>query len=722
MELATVNKRMCIMLSGYRSATRRTNLAIVACFLTALAAVVLVNDAYGALREIVSLDGSWQIGEGPLRCWMPTKFDHAGPVPGLVDMAEPPFPDIGTAKSADHRDVFWYRRTFQVNGPAPALARLKIHKACYGTAVYLNGQFIGEHLPCFTSVIYDVTKHLRTDGQPNDLAIRLGGYRNWLPPTIPEGHDGERDRFIPGIYDSVELILSGSPHIVRVQAVPEIDTKTVRVAATLGNTGDAVSTPVTCRVYEAKSGKLVGAAETQQSLSAGDLDKTVELRVPIENCRLWSPEDPFLYRLEVVTSGDTTLTRFGMRTFTFDAKTKHAVLNGKPYFLRGTNVLIFRFFEDSERGNLPWQKDWVRRLHEMFRGMNWNAARYCIGFPPDFWYDIADETGMLIQDEFPVWYGFDMPRQMTSDELVREYTEWMQERWNHPCVVLWDAQNETITAETGKAIRAVRGLDLSNRPWDNGNSPAQAPTDTYESHAYLGAPGFRMSMMASLPHRPDGYWQNVMPNSGDNPIIINEYCYYWLKRDGTPTTLTKAIYDELLGRDATVEQRRRMYARMLAAKTEFWRSHRKVAGVMEICALSYSHPNAATSDHFQNVAELKLEPNFEKYVRDAFAPVGLMLDFWDEKLPGGKPRQFPVIVVNDTDQDWRGQIRLRFRQAGQVVEEKTLPCQVSALRTTRAAFDVVAPKTAGPCEIEAALLRSSDASAVRSLRDAEITP
>ena len=35
--------------------------------------------------------------------------------------------------------------------------------------------------------------------------------------------------------------------------------------------------------------------------------------------------------------------------------------------------------------------------------MNWNSLRYCIGFPPDFWYDIADEEGILLQDEFPIW-------------------------------------------------------------------------------------------------------------------------------------------------------------------------------------------------------------------------------------------------------------------------------------------------------------------------------
>ena len=37
--------------------------------------------------------------------------------------------------------------------------------------------------------------------------------------------------------------------------------------------------------------------------------------------------------------------------------------------------------------------------------MNWNAFRFCIGPVPDNWLDIADEAGLLIQNEFFVWTG-----------------------------------------------------------------------------------------------------------------------------------------------------------------------------------------------------------------------------------------------------------------------------------------------------------------------------
>ena len=83
---------------------------------------------------------------------------------------------------------------------------------------------------------------------------------------------------------------------------------------------------------------------------------------------------------------------------------------------------------------------------------------------------------------------------------MKEYTEWMRERWNHPCVVIWDGQNETVTSETGKAIRAVRHLDLSGRPWDNGWSQPQAPTDCVEAHPYaFGWAIFRFADFAGMP-------------------------------------------------------------------------------------------------------------------------------------------------------------------------------------------------------------------------------
>ena len=84
-----------------------------------------------------------------------------------------------------------------------------------------------------------------------------------------------------------------------------------------------------------------------------------------------------------------------------------------------------------------------------------------------------------------------------------------------------------------------------------------------------------------------------------------------------------------------------------------------MAGVLHFCGLAYSKPMAVTSDHFLDIERLTLEPCFRRYVGDAFAQVGLMLDFWAEDLPTGRTCQIPVIVINDLDTDWKGLVRLR---------------------------------------------------------------
>ena len=558
---------------------------------------------------------------------------------------------------------------------------------------------------------------LRADGQSNELVVAVGTHRTVLPKGIPDGADFEKIRYIPGIYDSIALILSGLPRVGNVQVVPDIATRTARMVVEIE---DPTAAPghISCEVHEAKSGKLVGRAEATYTPAEGGA--RVELRVPISDCRLWSPEDPFLYEAVIATEGDGCHTRFGMRSFRLDVKSGRAILNGRPYPLRGTNVCVYRFFEDPQRGELPWREDWVRRLHRVFRSMHWNSIRYCIGFPPELWYRIADEEGLLIQDEFPIWYGGQWPKELKTDALVREYREWMRERWNHPCVVIWDAQNESVTDQIAPAITQLRGLDLSGRPWDNGWSPAAAAGDVYEAHPYaFGNPNFRLSAFAKLPGRPGtpgALTGNPTPNVFGNPVIINEYGWLWLNRDGTPTTLTRKVYQTMLGEEATVEQRRTTYARLLAAMTEFWRCRHEVAGVLHFCGLGYSRPDGQTSDNFVDLERLTLEPNFAKYVRDAFSPIGLMVDFWEDDSEAGAQREVPVVVVNDTYAAWSGDVRLRLMDGERVLVERAATCRVDPLATGRVVLHVRLPDASGHYRLVGELSDVPGGS-VRSRRD-----
>jgi uncharacterized protein CbrC (UPF0167 family) len=681
----------------------------------------LLAQAATANRTVLPLNGSWQIARGPMD-QPPAKFDHAVPVPGLADMAQPAFEGVGEKSDQPDRRAFWYRRTFSIAGPIPAVATLKIHKAAFGTRVYLNGQLIGDHVGCFTPGLFEVGRLLKGDGKTNELVIRVGAWRDAVGPNSPDGFDFEKIRYIPGIYDDVELILTGTPHVVRVQAVPDLEHQQVRIVATIGAAKQSGPIRVLGQVREARGGKAVGEAESQSVSLAAGAEQSVEFRIPIAGCRLWSPDDPFLYELTVRTPADTLSTRFGMRSFRLDPKTGHAVLNGREYFLRGTNVCIFRFMEDPVRGDRPWREQWVRRLHRTFKDMHWDAIRYCIGFPPEAWYRIADEEGLLIQDEFPIWYGPKAwPAGLTAEGIIPQYTEWMQEHWNHPCVVIWDAQNETVSQQTGKARQAVRKLDLSNRPWDNGYGEAGAPGDVFEAHPYLSNHGFQLAefaRMSGVVGQPDTPRGNARLNADNNPVIINEYAWLWLNRDGTATTLTKPIYDRVLP-NSTERQRREYYARMLAAKTEFWRSHRKMAGVLEFCGLGYSRLVGQTSDHFTDIEKLTIDPDIRRYVRDAFAPVGLMIDFWSEDVPAGQLQTVPVAIINDLASDWQGPVTLRLLAGEKKCFEQTQTLRVAAQGRQVATFRVAVPSAPGRYLLEAELA-GAGGEPVRSVRDVHI--
>jgi beta-galactosidase len=680
-------------------------------------------------RRVIDLNGTWQVAEGAMDS-IPKQFEHSVPVPGLIDMAKPAFAEVG--KKSDRRQAFWYRRTFTVEGSIPATAILKIHKARYGTKVWLNGQVVGEHLPCFTPALLDAKQYLKGSGQENELIVRVGADRESRPTDVPSGWDFEKYLYIPGIYDSVELILSGEPYIKNIQVVPDIDSRRVRVVAELQVSAAGLHS-VTCEVSEASTGSIVGKVqESDVPLPSGAATK-LETVIPLQSCRLWTPDDPFLYKLKLSTGGDTAETRFGMRSFRFDQATGRAILNGKPYFMRGTNVCAYRFFEDAERGDKPWRAEWVRRLHEKFKSMHWNAMRYCIGFPPEVWYDIADETGFLIQDEFPIWLLDKAPENPTAEKIIPEYTEWMRERWNHPCVVIWDAQNESHTPETGKALMAVRHLDLSNRPWENGWAGPQTDQDCVEAHPYLMSGLFNSSWgNAKFKSLKEMVTVSGVPSLQAAqrkikvPIIINEYGWLWLNRDGSTTCLTGPVYEKLLGPNSTVEQRRVLYARLLAAKTEFWRCHRECAGVLHFCGLGYSRPGdkprpegGATSDHFIDLEKLTFEPNFERYVRDAFSPVGLMLDYWGQDLPAGKEQEIKVTIINDLYENREGTVQLRLVKGDSTVASQDKPYAVAALGREILSFKLSVPPTPGEYTLVAELSAAGQ-KPVCSIRDATV--
>lgn len=679
-----------------------------------------------AERVVVPLNGTWKVEEGTAADAPPASYSRTVAVPGLTNQARPAFADVdhyetheyvwtmkrynvlpateqceGLGRTRQKRNYFWYARTFT----APARrehATLVVHKAQFGTAVWLNGTKVGEHPGCFTAGRFDVTAAMNWQGE-NRLVVRIGAHPGAMPDWAFWGSDGEKGPWTPGIYDCVELLAADNPVIDTVQVAPKIATGEIVVETRVRNYGGPRAVDLVQEVSTWKDARPVGQPARERLQFAAGEEKVVRQTLKVPEARPWSPEDPFLYVLRTSTGGDRASTRFGMRELRFDPATRRAILNGKVYYLRGASLTLHRFFGDPRCGSLPWDEAWVRKLLvEIPRRMNWNAFRVCIGPAPQQWLDVADEAGLLLQYEFPVWSDREPMRHKLWKEadVEEQLREFLRDNWNHPSVAIWDASNETHWDFLRKrAVPAVRGLDLSGRPWENGYEQPDAPGDPYEVHPYrygcyvFGKPPyFRMSdlNLAAPPMGADDWHAR-------HAAIINEYDWLWLHRDGTPTELTRKVYDGILGPNATAQERLDLNAYLLAGLTEFWRAQRRHAGVLYLAYLDGDLPHAFTCDNFRNVARLEFHPQFEDYVGQAFKPLGVYVDSWQPALAPGAATTYRIVLVNDTYEAARGRLVLAWElaQDGRAASQTEAKYEVAPLGTTVCQVPLAAPAREG---------------------------
>jgi hypothetical protein len=287
-------------------------------------------------------------------------------------------------------------------------------------------------------------------------------------------------------------------------------------------------------------------------------------------------------------------------------------------------------------------------------------------------------------------------------------------------VVIWDAQNETVTPVTGAAAKMVRSLDLSNRPWENGWSEPMTETDPCESHPYLfiqyvGADrepqkfeepkeGYKKDFFGKI-RRPDNDATNRSTTSNEkglvfhNPALINEYAWIWLDKKGTPTFLSKKVYDILWDGDKTTpEQRFVIAARNVAMLTEYWRAHRRAAGVSYFSGLGTT---PASTDFWADLPNLVCQPEFYKYVRPSFAPVGLMIDLWEKDYPAAAKINVPVYVINDLKTPFAQEVTLTILKENKVVSTYKQAVSAKGYEALVTNFEVTVPKDAGDYQMKA---------------------
>jgi len=679
-------------------------------------------------RTVISLNGTWEFDQ-TTAAFPPEKFTRTIPVPGLIHLAEPKIieydkffkrPDKTELKeqfnlyNLDYTPRYsWYRKkVFIPEDLENKEGMITIKKSQYVTQVYLNGIDMGSSMHCYTPIEFPVNRAIKY-GSENEILIRVGE-RIWLPAEAAGGTDKEKEHYLPGIWDDVLLSFTGEIRINRLLVLPSVAKKNLTVKTQVRNLlpaqifyGDPMEDSINLEVEiaEKTSGKIISTTRGRFSAKRDNLSE-VTLDFPFSDFIPWTPEAPFLYlataRLKTGKGiSDEVIHQFGMRDFT--AKGKFFFLNGDKYLLRGTNITLQRFFEDPDCGNLVWDREWVKKLLVSYpKQLNWNAMRICVGIVPDFWYDIADENGLLLQNEWLYWqnHGWD-------DQIRKEYTDWVWTDGNHPSIAIWDAINENTDTFIGNTlIPELKKLDPT-RIWDAGymheglmRTDEMDEPHPYEARIIHTEKGLETTTypLGNLDYKPQ--MLKIVQEAGV-PQLANEYGWIWLWRNGQPSKLTVDVYNYYLGPNSTPSQNREFQAYDIQLETEWLRSEHDLAGVLAFCYLANNY--GYTGDWFtDNIRDLNPAPALNWFIH-AFSPSAVFINLTDERYvkqtiphqPGEK-LSFKLAKINDLSRNVKGRVTLSILNSdGKSVARKIIPLILSAFDRSSLPVEITLPKKKG---------------------------
>jgi len=681
-------------------------------------------------RYIINLNGIWDFEQSE-KAFVPGNFTRKAPVPGLISQAEPKIEGYETlffrpdkVEYSEQHNLLeskrkplynWYRRTvFVPKELEGTCAVITLLKSQYVTNVFVNGIDAGTSIACFTPIEFPVTDSIKF-GQDNEILVRAGD-RAFLPSEAAGGTDKEKANYMPGIWDDAYLSFTGKQRLWRALILPKVSEKKVTAKLLVrsfhppqviygGTMEDLCKARV--GIYEKQGGSEKALGEKEIKVKRDNLTE-IAIDIPMADAHLWSPEDPFLYTAKIALYNGQKLSdavdvNFGMRDF--GRKGRHFTLNGKKIYLRGTNITLHRFFEDPDCKSLPWDRQWVTKLLSGIpKQLDWNAMRICVGIAPKFWYDIADESGLLLQNAWMYWQNHGW-----NEQIRAEYTDWVWADGSHPGIVIWDAINENWDPFIGNTlIPELKKLD-DTRIWDAGymTSDDMAFDEMDEPHPYMawgGRTAFGDYMLKNpyplgdLGYRP-AELQSALNSSSAQ--LVNEYGWMWLWRDGQPAKLTVHNYTFYAGKNATNDQRRNLQAYWLQLETEWLRSQRSFAGVIAFCYLTNNY--GFTGDWFiDDIKDLKPGPTLT-WFKHCFASSAVFIDLTDQRytkhLPPyqeGSDLVFNLVGINDRPDDANGAVKVKLLDPqGKLVAENNVEISIPAYDKCYKPTKIQLPKQSG---------------------------
>ena len=354
----------------------------------------------------------------------------------------------GVGKMINEKEELWYQRTFDI----PSAWRGKQILLHFGAVdwkaeVWVNDVKVGEHTGGFTPFYFDITSVLNKGN--NDLVVKV-----WDPSDRGEQPRGKQIANphgiwytpVTGIWQTVWLEPVATQYITNLKTTPDIDNNSVKVEVAANTTS---ADKVEVKVFDGKNLVSKGAALN---------GVPVELAMPA-NAKLWSPDSPFLYNMEVTLYKDgkaidqvksyTAMRKYSIR------KGQNGItrlqLNNKDYFQFGP--LDQGWWPDGLY-TAPTDEALVYDLKKT-KDFGYNIVRKHVKVEPARWYTHCDQLGLIVWQDMPnggpspqwqarnYFNGTEVIRSAASEANYRkEWKEIIDCLYSYPSIAVWVPFNE----------------------------------------------------------------------------------------------------------------------------------------------------------------------------------------------------------------------------------------------------------------------------------------
>jgi beta-galactosidase len=359
--------------------------------------------------------------------------------------AKDPFDDDETSR----RGISWYRKKLMLdNRFLGKKLFLNFEGAGQVADVYVNGVFVGQHKGGYTGFTFDITDLVKLGDRPveNLIAVQVNNAQNDFLPPLSIGYAS-----YGGIYRDVWLIAVDKLHFNLTDygskgvfiSTPSVSAEKAIVsfkANVLNEAGTTRKFELVHTIFDAQHKEIATIRKTITALAGADMD--VEMNTEIQNPKLWSPDEPYLYQVKtkIIENGkviDELINPLGFRWFAFDPNTGFS-LNGKKLILRGTN----RHQDFKDKGDALSSEDHYRDM-KLIKDMGCNFLRLAHYPQAPEVLALADKMGLLIWEEIPlVNYMNPVPEFLdNSKNMIREM---IRQNYNHPSVIIWGSMNEVL--------------------------------------------------------------------------------------------------------------------------------------------------------------------------------------------------------------------------------------------------------------------------------------